>query len=78
MFKDYFIEGTKITWEGGSDSYEDARKIENLITRYDFYAHMINSYAQQKEKMKKNKAIKDALKKLGVTKIVSGKDHTNV
>ena len=39
---------------------------------------MIDSYAQQKEKMKQNKAIKDALKKLGVTKIMYGDDSTNI
>jgi len=53
-------------------------KIENLIAQYDFYVHMIDSYAQQKEKMKQNKAIKDALKKLGVTKIMYGDDSTNI
>ena len=36
MFKDYFTESAKITWEGGSDSYEYSIKIENLIAQYDF------------------------------------------
>ena len=70
MFKELFTE-SKLKWEGGSDSYKDAKEIENLISRYDFYTHMIDSYAQKKDKDKKNAAIIAQLKKLGVTSITS-------
>ena len=76
-FSDYINEG-KYKWEGGSDAYSDAREIEGLIKQFDFYTHMIQSYAQQLKKEAKNDIIIDKLKDLGVTKISVGKDSRSI
>ena len=69
MFKELFTEASKYKWEGGSDSYSDARKIEELISDFDFYSHMIDDYKKQQRVESENRYIKDELKKLGVTSI---------
>ena len=80
-FKEYTNETrSKYKWEGGSDSYEDARKIEDLLDGFDFYSHMIDSYPDQQKVEDNNNYIKKELKKLGVSSfsLASGKEKRKV
>lgn len=67
---------SKYTWEGGSDAYADARKIEKLLDGFNFYSHMIHSYPKQQKAEENNRYIKDELKKLGVTSFMLKGDKT--
>lgn len=60
---------TPFSWEGGSDSYEDARKIEKLLAGFDFYTMYIDDRGDRQRKQKQNDLIKKELTKLGVTSI---------
>ena len=65
-----FVESSKYEWTGGSDSYEDARKIEKLISDYEFFPGVSSSdYETKKKKDRKNLGIAKSLKNLGVTSI---------
>ena len=67
-------------WEGGSDAYSEGNKIQDLISQFDFYAHMTSSYPQQLKKEAKNEIIRGKLKDLGVTSfsLKSGKEKRTV
>ena len=71
-FREYINEG-KYKWEGKTTK-DDIEEIEGLIKQFDFYTHMIDSYAQLKKKEARNDIILSKLKELGVTKISVGKD----
>ena len=59
-----------IKYRGGSA--KDREEIINLGAEYNFFAHMITSYAQEKEAKAKNEQIRQVLQDLGVTEISSG------
>ncbi len=78
IYDDEVIKESTHSYKGGSDSYEDARKIDDLIKQFDFYSHMIDDYSKLQKVEANNKRIKNELKKLGVTEISVGKEKRKI